>query len=356
MEVYSSRKSSKDNSISPERKMVWTENNSKARAKERKVAVIYYLSRNGHFEHPHFMEVPIPFGEGLYLRDVIKRLNTLRGQGMASLYSWSSKRNYKNSFVWHDLSEDDFIYPAHGNEYILKGSHLLDFDVSSSFLSQDNASQISNEYTVYKNKQFETKTMDACTQTEDIITKQSISHSCIKKEKEKEEEEVEDEEENSISELSRDDISPPSSASSSETMEAIIKADGSIVPITNESDKKNGGVRKKLIRTPSALMQLLACGSVSVKEKGVSLMSQFKGRMPRTIVREEEEVKESKVEDKEYFSGSLIELKKKQSAYENSEFSGLKRSSSCNAERGLKMDGAGKEMEGVEAKCIPRRL
>lgn len=35
-------------------------------------------------------------------------------------------RSYKNGFVWHDLSEDDRILPAHGNEYVLKGSELFD--------------------------------------------------------------------------------------------------------------------------------------------------------------------------------------------------------------------------------------
>lgn len=35
-------------------------------------------------------------------------------------------RSYKNGFVWHDLCEDDLILPAHGNEYVLKGSELFD--------------------------------------------------------------------------------------------------------------------------------------------------------------------------------------------------------------------------------------
>jgi len=34
-------------------------------------------------------------------------------------------RSYKNGFVWHDLCEDDLILPAHGNEYVLKGSELF---------------------------------------------------------------------------------------------------------------------------------------------------------------------------------------------------------------------------------------
>lgn len=35
-------------------------------------------------------------------------------------------RSYKNGYVWHDLCEDDIILPAHGNEYVLKGSELFE--------------------------------------------------------------------------------------------------------------------------------------------------------------------------------------------------------------------------------------
>lgn len=35
-------------------------------------------------------------------------------------------RSYRTGFVWHDLCEDDLIHPAHGNEYVLKGSELFD--------------------------------------------------------------------------------------------------------------------------------------------------------------------------------------------------------------------------------------
>ncbi|THU47888.1 hypothetical protein C4D60_Mb09t20410 [Musa balbisiana] len=115
---------------SPERSKVWTEPALKQRLQERqrggKIPVVYYLSRNRHLEHPHFIEVPLSSPEGLYLRDVIDRLNVLRGKGMAAMYSWSYKRSYKNGFVWHDLSEDDLILPSQGNEYVLKGSELLD--------------------------------------------------------------------------------------------------------------------------------------------------------------------------------------------------------------------------------------
>lgn len=114
--------------VSPGRAKVWTEKSPKY-FQNRKVPVVYYLSRNRQLEHPHFIEVPLSSPEGLYLRgnseagatfffpffppprpssfpslvfhllrmrfvlaDVIDRLNVLRGRGMASMYSWSSKR------------------------------------------------------------------------------------------------------------------------------------------------------------------------------------------------------------------------------------------------------------------------
>lgn len=97
---------------SPERASVWT---NQPVLEPQCVPVVYYLSRNGHLDHPHLMEVPLSSPDGLYLRgnlptdnrfrssmflflilfpssDVIRRLNRLRGTGMAALYSWSSKR------------------------------------------------------------------------------------------------------------------------------------------------------------------------------------------------------------------------------------------------------------------------
>ncbi|KAK2997142.1 hypothetical protein RJ639_025863, partial [Escallonia herrerae] len=81
----------KEIETSPERTKVWTEPPNKHKP-DRKVPIVYYLSRNGQLEHPHFIEVPLsPSSDGLYLSDVISRLNTLRGKGMATMYSWSSK-------------------------------------------------------------------------------------------------------------------------------------------------------------------------------------------------------------------------------------------------------------------------
>nr|QEG03043.1 upstream of FLC1 protein isoform X1 [Cymbidium ensifolium]QEG03061.1 upstream of FLC1 protein isoform X4 [Cymbidium ensifolium]QEG03062.1 upstream of FLC1 protein isoform X5 [Cymbidium ensifolium] len=115
--------------VSPERSKVWTEPSPKHQLQRQqgvKVPVVYYLCKNRHLEHPHFIEVSVSSPGGLYLKDVINRLVVLRGKRMPKMYSWSCKRSYKNGYVWQDLSEDDLILPTHGNEYILKGSELLD--------------------------------------------------------------------------------------------------------------------------------------------------------------------------------------------------------------------------------------
>lgn len=115
--------------LSPERSKVWAEPSPKhqiQRQQGAKIPVVYYLCKNRHLEHPHFIEVPVSSPGGLYLKDVINRLVVLRGKRMPGIYSWSCKRSYKSGFVWQDLSEDDLILPSQGNEYILKGSELLD--------------------------------------------------------------------------------------------------------------------------------------------------------------------------------------------------------------------------------------
>ncbi|PWA36876.1 hypothetical protein CTI12_AA595650 [Artemisia annua] len=107
---------------------VWSE--PKGVVPARKVAVLYYISRNGHLEHPHLIDVPMSSPHGLYLKDVMKTLNQHRGKGMANMYSWSFKRSYKNGYVWQDVSKDDLIQPTNGQDYIIKGSELLNTHIS----------------------------------------------------------------------------------------------------------------------------------------------------------------------------------------------------------------------------------
>ncbi|KAL7127401.1 hypothetical protein ABFS83_14G250300 [Erythranthe nasuta] len=346
--------------ISPERTKVWSEPLNGKLKTDRRVAVVYYLSRNGQLEHPHFMEVPLSSAHGLFLRDVISRLNVLRGKGMAVLYSWSCKRSYKNGFVWHDLSENDFIYPAHGHEYVLKGSELLDntlfADTATSSQRQQprqlpapeqpqvNDGEIDcartserrrrnqscssidfnlQEYNVYKTESSgrSAAAADASTQTDDGRRRRRRPTHEIVEEKITEPYEKE---------LHRDEIeiSPPQSDSSPETLETLMKADKRLVmrpeTINEEPTAAAAASGHQISRAgkSSVLMQLISCGSISFKDCGAGqglICNYNKMRLPRGGGR-------VKLEEKEYFSGSLVETKKE-------EFPTLKRSTSYNADR-----------------------
>ncbi|KAF9665489.1 hypothetical protein SADUNF_Sadunf16G0128000 [Salix dunnii] len=377
---------------SPERCRVWSESNKLSR----KVPVVYYLSRNGQLEHPHFMEVPLSSNDGgLYLRDVINRLDLLRGKGMAGLYSWSSKRSYKNGFVWHDLADDDFIHPAHGHEYVLKGSELPDHFNKQLFLetipqetrqsssnsqgsdfplvarrrNQSWSSIDLNEYKVYKaespSESSRKLAADASTQTDDSRRRRRQA----KPVNEELHEEIKGSQEPEVNGEEIIEISPPPSDSSPETLESLMKADGRVILGANgEGSGLNlnqtvGNCGR--MKASSVLMQLISCGSISfrdcgataVKEQGLSLITaQYKGRLPRGggysegAPRESSNISRVKLEEKEYFSGSLIETKKQEVHALN-----LKRSNSYNADRSSQLQLAEKEIEGVRTKCIPRK-
>ncbi|GLT65064.1 hypothetical protein SLA2020_375160 [Shorea laevis] len=401
----------RERETSPERTKVWTEPKTQKSA-ERKVPVVYYLCRNGHLEHPHFMEVSLSSNDGLYLRDVINRLNVLRGKGMATLYSWSSKRSYRNGFVWQDLSENDFIYPAHGQEYVLKGSEILnpslnpklveaapsfrlpkqaeseksgkdpDFPVVTRRRNLSWSSIDLQEYKVYKaesnSESSRRLAADASTQTEDKQRRRKPVKEAeieeLEEEKSQSQSQSQELDQNQRTELSREEISPPPSDSSPETLESLMKAEGRLRLSEcggNEEDSINraaGGCPSGRMKASTVLMQLISCGSISFKDcgtssekdQGFSLIGHYKSRLPRGagnngqvgskdvgIEREIGNVSRVKLEDKEYFSGSLIETKKE-------EVPSLKRSSSYNADRSSQLQLAGKEIEGVKAMSIPR--
>ncbi|KAH8499238.1 hypothetical protein H0E87_017951 [Populus deltoides] len=386
------RQWNEDREATPERaRAFWSE----SRKLSRKAPVVYYLSRNGQLDHPHFMEVPLSSNDGLYLSDVISQLDLLRGKGMASLYSWSSKRSFKNGFVWQDLTENDFIHPAHGHEYILKGSEILDHSNQQLFLetkpqetSQSSASQASefpvitrrrnqslssinlNEYKVYKAESFSESARklaaDASTQTDDSRRRRRYVKPEIKKMKE--EKKISQEREANRDEIM--EISPPPSDSSPETLESLMKADGRLIlgghnegsgMDLNQTAKNCGKMKASTV-----LMQLISCsssisfrdcGATPGKEPGLPLIAgHYKGRLPcgggnrEATSREIYNFSRVKLEEKEYFSGSLIETKKEEVPALN-----LKRSSSCSAARSSHLQLAEKEIEGVRTKCMPRK-
>nr|QEG03100.1 upstream of FLC-like protein isoform X1 [Cymbidium ensifolium] len=340
---------------SPERSMVWKEPKNRG-----KVPVVYYLSRNGQLEHPHFMEVMLSSARGLHLRDVLNRLDFLRGKGMASMYSWSSKRNYKNGFVWHDLSDDDVIHPAHGNEYILKGSELLHGLPSAQKLQETSESPeipksdtgfVSSrrknavwssrsldlgEYKVYKNDLMAASTgnADAATQTDDKRRRRRAQT----KDGEGDRSLVIRGEENPRTELGCDEISPPPSSSSSETLETVIKTDGSIISAAVAGGKSGGeNCHSGRFRASASavVMHLISCGSFS-------LVPPYRTVVQRGAPSDDQELRETNgvmgisgltVQEKEYYSGSLVETKKGDGGDGVGDLPVLKRSSSYNAER-----------------------
>ncbi|KAL0911676.1 hypothetical protein M5K25_019831 [Dendrobium thyrsiflorum] len=361
---------------SPERSMVWTEPKNRGM-----VPVVYYLSRNGQLEHPHFMEVTLSSARGLHLRDVLNRLDFLRGKGMASMYSWSAKRNYKNGFVWHDLSDEDLIHPAHGNEYILKGSELLHGFPSSQKTQETSESQEIpksesgfmpirrkntarssrsldlSEYKVYKTDLTAASALnaDAATQTDDKRRRRRAQA----KDNEADRSLVIRPEENPRTELGCDEISPPPSSSSPETLETLIKSDGSIISSASAGVSGNCHSGRFRASASAVVMHLISCGSFS-------LVPPYRTVLQRGASSDDQEIREMNgvmgisglsVEEKEYFSGSLVEMKKKGEGGDGvSDFPALKRSSSYNAERSVNsLEVVEKEVDGFRTKCIPRK-
>ncbi|XP_010541386.1 PREDICTED: protein UPSTREAM OF FLC-like [Tarenaya hassleriana] len=388
----------KEQETSPDRTRIWSEPRHQSSV-DRKVPVVYYLCRNGQLDHPHFMEVPLSSPDGLYLRDVINRLNDLRGKGMASLYSWSSKRSYKNGFVWHDLSENDFIFPVHGQEYVLKGSEIPDrlvqnprglletssfraprtFDPVNSRKDSDFPATVArrrnqswssidlSEYKVYKAESSTASThrlaADASTQTDDRRRRRIPAMDEEPSVKSPDPEPYE----SHSTELSRGEISPPPSDSSPETLETLMKTDGRLILHPSEGNERGlnrtvESIPSGRMRASTVLMQLISCGTMSFKECGPTLMRDQGLSLPenrqatlkqgaanpsRMRAVAEKELKNFggvKLEEKEYFSGSLIETNK-----ERVPPPALKRSSSYNAD-GSSRAGLAAEKNGEEAR------
>ncbi|XP_051228654.1 protein SOSEKI 5 [Lolium perenne] len=407
--------SSRGRWASPERTVVWTEPPPKPSSTARragaaallptKVAVVYYLARNGQLDHPHFMEVALSSPhDGLCLRDVLDRLTVLRGAGMADAYSWSSKRSYKNGYVWHDLTPDDPVHPANGNEYVIKGSELLRLlpvlapprprDGSASSSSSTSSCDPSKtrppaasgraarrknwssfdlgEYRVAAvSRGADALAADAATQTDERRGPRRGRTAAAA-----------EQEAAARTELGIDEISPPPSSSSPDTLETLIQHDArlalaSAAPTQPAAGAEVGVISGGRMRASTVLMQLISCGSIPAPAKrdggparrlprGRSDLSSstgtgtaadgFSGSMSGVGVSME----------REYFSGSLVETKKTTARDDRAgvggELGALRRSSSYNADRARdtmntsscnKFELAEEEVDGVRARCIP---
>ncbi|KAJ8564956.1 hypothetical protein K7X08_001416 [Anisodus acutangulus] len=264
---------------SPERNIIWIE--PKPNKALKNVPVIYYLSRNGQLEHPHFIEVPFSSSDGLYLKDVINRLNFLRGKGMAYLFSWSCKRSYKNGYVWHDLLENDLIHPTNGHDYVLKGSELLESSMSSRFCeislpesqkspsnSDENGDSSSStmarrrrnqSWSSFENPRQEYRLVYKCESSREIAGKlmSAAADTARQTEEKRRKGEIVREQENKSVELSREELSPPPSMSSSDGVDG-----GSGSKVVNVGDQTaENEFSSGRMSASRVVMQLITCGS-----------------------------------------------------------------------------------------------
>jgi Protein SOSEKI 2, plant len=279
-------------------------------------------------------------------------------------------RSYKNGYVWHDLTDDDLILPAHGNEYVLKGSEVLFPEISP--ISHEPPSSASSsfekplipsrdqrrtswggsldlaEYKVYKSDTTAAnscKAADAATQTDDRRLPRRRSPDFAPPQPE--------------AELGSDDISPPPSSSSPETLETLIKSEVKITGprishVTpsdqldeSDPDRMVGGIASGRMRASAVLMQLISCGSLQVKDNSGTVQYSEKMNRGRSDLSSAKDVRRKEMDgmlgrvgfdpmDREYFSGSLVETKKKEGEDGTTDgFGGLKRSNSYNADRSV---------------------
>ncbi|ERM94214.1 protein UPSTREAM OF FLC [Amborella trichopoda] len=347
----------KNREASPDRAKIYMQSKTK---QNRRVQILYYLSRNGQLEHPHFMEVGHPATQQLRLKDVMDRLTVLRGKGMPSLFSWSCKRNYKNGYVWNDLSENDIIYPTEGAEYVLKGSELIDGCSESIQQLQLSSRQINIE--TRGRKQFSENLTPRISRG----ASPEVQHKHIQEEREEREEreEVLKHQNNGCStELSLTDTSSPPSSSSTLSEKAET--------LENQSKKK------PMIKTSrhSAILQLLACGSMAMKthemKKGRNLFPPIKNQSlhkrvvcktaAKNAVLDEDldylpenlRFRAPHPEEREYFSGSIVE--RAQENQDSGELPSLKKSSSYNEERASKSGMAEALGKSEKGRCMPRK-
>ncbi|XP_075105393.1 protein SOSEKI 3-like isoform X2 [Nicotiana tabacum] len=334
--------------LSPERAKVWTEKPPKyvqqqPQKNDGKVPVVYYLCRNQRLEHPHFMEVPLSSPDGLYLRDVIVRFNVLRGRGMASSYSWSCK-SYKNRFVWHDLCEDDLILPAHGNEYVLKGSELCE-ESNSGHCSPAKNDRLSNPKVLpepsssrSQDNSFPSSSTDersaknSCKGEPSVpipgaldVTPESRSANCsscngsLRLKASKINNTVglanastQNQENGSRKGVSMTnesaDICRASNGGRTDTLISLIRSDVSKLSSFKTLESEEGRVSSTKLKPSNMLMQLISCGSVSVADHRFGLIHTYKSRLSLGKL---DCLKRNQrlmgLEDEEYFCGSWME-------------------------------------------------
>ncbi|KAB2004992.1 hypothetical protein ERO13_D11G223600v2 [Gossypium hirsutum] len=379
----------------------------------RKVQVVYYLTRNGQLEHPHYMEVTHLVNQPLRLRDVTERLTALRGKAMPSLYSWSCKRSYKNGYVWNDLADNDIIPPSDGAEYVLKGSELV--DGCSEVLQK---MQISNKGPHFQEPNLHPKQKSQTFALTRHRGPQEPDRTAYEEQEfddgdEEEEEEYELDEEKTCYTSSTTPHSRCSRGVSTDELEYqetniqgpqkpisdTPKQDSSILSENQNQNQSKNNTSKRFEdgdpvtnvstsgRNSSVLLQLIACGNLAVN-KAKNMPTVVKQPVvPNTVVKKSENLHRGvlcktaikaaeddqmiscmsenprfgnlQAQEKEYFSGSIVESMNSENRVVGDQPM-LKRSNSYNEERRCKA-GLSEPVEeekkdkAVKGNCIPRK-
>ncbi|KAL6645219.1 hypothetical protein ACP70R_016827 [Stipagrostis hirtigluma subsp. patula] len=340
----------------------------------RKVQIIYYLCRNGQLEHPHFMELAQHPHQPLRLKDVMDKLTQLRGKGMPALFSWSCKRNYKNGYVWNDLSENDVIYPSGGVEYVLKGSEIFPGCSSDRFqhlrVTDRSPTKPMALPHAHSHKQYmDGYRDDAAEDPDDDELAYAYHRRAAAARLGRTEKPVSARTNRSRPvELPVEETSPPSSTSSDKPPPPPLAIQQ---PGRTEEPEPN--------RSGSMLLQLSACGSTAATggsgkcraepRRSCGLVSRLSSRAGADEDEDDAGGDLSRrfghlaVEDKEYFSGSIVEGGGGRGTPLPASL--LKRSNSYNDERSSRIgigaigeEGADEQMEGdegIRGRCIPGR-
>ncbi|KAL8476133.1 hypothetical protein ACS0TY_028698 [Phlomoides rotata] len=369
--------------MSPERAKVCAQPRVLMKPTFKKVQIVYYLCRNGHLEHPHFMEVTHLAHQHLRLKDVMDRLTVLRGKGMPLLYSWSCKRSYKNGYVWNDVAENDVIYPSEGAEYVLKGSELIEGCTEK--LHNLQIGNVSNRMQGVQDSNFQPKRKSSASnrriEAEEMVSNKYGDDHHGEDEENVEEDEEEYEEKTSYTSSTTTTHSRCSRGVSTDEIEEFkqqktnngppeLSPDSNSTTSSTPSDKANVAatckrfedgdpvVHEPLMSRNSMLLSLIACGgSVSFRKTvpplvpppvaarksggGGSLHKGVVCRAAEKVAVDEDEMMigsmsenprfgNLQADEKEYFSGSIVEAI---TAARIEAAPGLKKSSSHNEER-----------------------
>ncbi|CAA0840753.1 Protein UPSTREAM OF FLC [Striga hermonthica] len=363
----------------------------------KKLQIVYYLSRNGHLEHPHYMELTHLAHQHLRLKDVIDKLTVLRGKAMPSLYSWSCKRSYKNGYVWNDLTENDVIYPSEGAEYVLKGSELM---MEDKLQQQQQNLQLGPLSSALQSPNLQPK--HASKRHEEFVNRNCQQHRGITEQRENVDEDDDDEyEEDNPPIVEAFKRTPGAHKINCPSSELTLPNGGggggaaSLSPpsaTSSTGSEKNGGRPgggeqvgvEPLLSRNSMLLSLIACGGSASFRKaapppttpprrsgcGVDLRREAVRRAAATedetaammigCMSENPRFGGVTVEEKEYYSGSIVEAMANVRV-EAEAAGGLKKSASHNQERSTMagLEGAANEEldndKCLIGKCIPMK-